>query len=166
MGMSRIVDNYTYLPGCCWFCRGVAKPIIDTEHDLDGHNSPEDANPSAVTRLYICADCAIDLAQQVMGSRGLEMNRIGELGLSQAVNKELGDRVDELQTKLESIAGAIAGVSSATAEAAGSAPVLAGDTPQSAPSTVDGSPLRRTGRPRREPPAPKPHTNTDFLDDL
>lgn len=164
--MARIVDNYNYLPGCCWFCRGIAKPIIDTEHDLDGHNSPEDPNPSATTRLYICADCAINLCQMVMASRGLELTHIGELGMAHNIVKELGDKVDDLETKLGAIANAVAGVASAPVEAAGSTPALAGDTPQSPPSAVDGSPLRRTGRPRREPPAPKSHTNTDFLDDL
>ena len=71
----RLVDNYNYLPGCCWLCRGVAKPIIDTELDLDGINSPDDDNPSAINRFYICADCGIEIGRMVAPSRSLEISR-------------------------------------------------------------------------------------------
>lgn len=105
----RLVDNYNYLPGCCWICRGVAKPIIDMEMDLDGHNSPDDPNPSSNTRLYVCADCAVELGRLMAPHRGLELNKIGELGLFKRVSDELAEQVDLLETKLESIASAING---------------------------------------------------------
>lgn len=65
-----VVQHYLYLPGCCAFCRSSNLPTIDTQLDLDGHNSPDDPNPSAVQRMYICADCAVNLASMVIADRG------------------------------------------------------------------------------------------------
>jgi hypothetical protein len=65
-----VVQHYLYLPGCCAFCRSSNLPTIDTQLDLDGHNSPDDPNPSAVQRMYICADCAVNLATMVIADRG------------------------------------------------------------------------------------------------
>lgn len=163
----RIVDNYNYLPGCCWICRGVAKPIIDMELDLDGHNSPEDANPSAITRLYICADCALELARMVAPARAVEMRRFGEFAAMERVAKEMGDRAEIAEERLALIAGAIVGVDSQPVEQAGPTSQPDGDDPQSGSARPEvGSPLSsRRGRPRRED-TPKPEINTDFVGDL
>lgn len=83
------VDHYLFLPGCCWSCRGVNLPTIDTGIDLDGVNSPDDPNPSSVTRIYICADCAIEMASMVTDSRGLEIIGFGS-------NQILADTVQSL----------------------------------------------------------------------
>lgn len=161
----RLVDNYNYLPGCCWICRGVAKPIIDMEQDLDGHNSPDDPNPSAVTRLYICADCAIEIGRMCMDSRGLELNRFGELGHAHNLLHELTTRAEDAENRLAAIAGAVHGVQSSSAEKAGSvSPTDGGDpAPGDAPPDVDAPLVRKRGRPRREEIS---DINTDFVGDL
>ena len=161
----RLVDHYNYLPGCCWFCRGVATPVIDCEIDLDGVNSPDDANPSAITRLYVCSDCAIEMGRMVASTRSLEFNRMGELAQARRVADELAERAETAEAQLEQIAGAIAGVASRHAEKAGSAEVPDEGRPESSLTEQAGAPpLRRPGRPRRE--QPKPEINTDFLGDL
>lgn len=161
----RIVDNYNYLPGCCWFCRGVAKPIIDTEFDLDGVNSPDDPNPSAVTRLYICADCAIEMGRLTSSSRSLEINRMGELAQLTRVADELGQRAEDAEERLAQIAGAIAGVTSPVAETAGSA-APDGVDQLTDTSHPDAPPLRRRGRPRQGTKPPVEDINTDFVANL
>lgn len=156
----RVVDNYNYLPGCCWVCRGVAKPIIDMEQDLDGHNSPDDPNPSAVTRLYFCADCAIEMARMVVNSRSLELCRLGELGQAQRVANELAARAEQAEHNLALIAGAVAGVQSSPVERAGSTRQPDGDDPTQGSARPESStplPRPQRGRPRRE-------DNLDFLD--
>ena len=164
----RLVDNYNYLPGCCWICRGVAKPIIDMELDLDGHNSPEDANPSAITRLYICADCGLELARMVASSRAIEMHRYGEFAAMERLAKEMGDRAEIAEERLALIAGAIVGVDSQPVEQAGPTSQLDEDDQHSGSARPDvaGSPLTsKRGRPRRED-TPKPEIDTDFVGDL
>lgn len=84
-----VVDHYLYLPGCCWMCRSVNLPTIDTGIDLDGVNNPDDPNPSAITRIYICADCAIEQARMVVGSRNMELVASGS-------NQILADMVQNL----------------------------------------------------------------------
>lgn len=161
----RLVDNYNYLPGCCWICRGVAKPIIDMEQDLDGHNSPEDPNPSAVTRLYICADCAIEIGRMCMDSRGLELVRYGELSSAHRVANELAARAEDAEARLAAIAGAVDGVQFASTEKAGSVPPTDGGdpAPDDAPSEPDAPLARKRGRPRREETSA---IDTDFVGDL
>ena len=161
----RIVDNYNYLPGCCWICRGVAKPIIDMEQDLDGHNHPDDDNPSANTRLYICADCGIEIGRMTLGFRGYEITRMGELALSQSVSRELAERIDELETKLEHIASAIYGMDKPAEEPVESIIPTDGEVPAPDPAQSESSlPLaRKRGLPRRKEPL---QVNTDFLGDL
>lgn len=161
----RIVDNYNYLPGCCWICRGVAKPIIDMEQDLDGHNEPGDVNPSAITRLYICADCAIEIGRMMVGSRGYEINRMGELALANNVAKELAAQIDDLETKLENIASAIYGMDKPAEEPVESEIPTDGEVPAPDPAQSESSPplTRRRGLPRRKEPL---QVNTDFLGDL
>jgi hypothetical protein len=163
----RIVDNYNYLPGCCWFCRGVSKPIIDCEIDLDGVNSPDSDNPSAITRLYVCADCAIEMGRMVANGRALEFNRMGELAQAHRVANEQAERAEIAEERLAVIAGAIAGVTSPMADTAGSVtvPDEGGTDPVAPPAAEDALPLRRRGRPRREQPT-EPEINTDFLGDL
>lgn len=163
----RIVDNYNYLPGCCWFCRGVSKPIIDCEIDLDGVNSPDADNPSAITRLYVCADCALEMGRMVASARSLEFNRMGELAQARRVADEQANRAEEAEERLAAIAGAIARVASREADTAESVTVPDEGRPDPVAATApdDVSPLRRRGRPRREQPT-EPEINTDFLGDL
>jgi hypothetical protein len=172
----RLVDNYNYLPGCCWVCRGVAKPIIDMELDLDGHNSPEDVNPSATTRLYLCADCAVEIGRMCAQHRGLELVSAGALRSAQTDAEYQTNRANELEQKLNLIAGAVHGIESPTVEKAGSTPPNDGDAP--APDTARSEPdsplVRKRGRPRREETSepttakakPKPKIDTDFVGDL
>lgn len=102
-----VVNHYNYLPGACTLCRSSNLPAVDTNVDLDWPNSPEDPNPSANRRLYICADCCINLADMVRESRGIELRPHGHYqaleelsqGLS-GMNKALKDRVDELENTI------------------------------------------------------------------
>jgi len=102
-----VVNHYNYLPGSCTLCRSSNPPAIDTNVDLDWPNSPDDPNPSANRRLYICADCAINLADMVRESRGIELRpqnaykALEELsqGLSN-MNRELKGRVEELENTI------------------------------------------------------------------
>lgn len=162
----RLVDNYNYLPGCCWICRGVAKPIIDMEQDLDGHNSPDDPNPSSTTRLYICADCAIEIGRMCTEHRNLEIVPAGKLASAERIALEQTLRAEDLEQKLNLIAGAIHGVESPSVEMAGSTPPNDGDVAATGTAQPEpDSPLvRKRGRPRREetPPA----IDTDFVGDL
>jgi hypothetical protein len=98
-----LVDHYLYLPGCCWWCRSVNLPTIDTGMDLDGANSPDDPNPSAVTRIYICADCAIQMASMVLTSRNLEISTAGANGTLADMVQVLGDKNVELLTRVEEL---------------------------------------------------------------
>jgi len=161
----RIVDNYNYLPGCCWICRGIAKPIIDMEQDLDGHNSPDDPNPSATTRLYICADCAIEIGRMCASYRNLELVQLGELANARDIAIKQEARADDLETKLNLIAGAIHGVESPTVEKADSTHPNDGDVSatDTAQSESDPPLVRKRGRPRREE---TPAIDTDFVGDL
>jgi hypothetical protein len=102
-----LVDHYLYLPGCCWSCRSVNLPTIDTGIDLDGVNSPDDPNPSAITRIYFCADCAMEMARMVANSRNMEISTAGSnQTLADTVqmlgenNSNLLARVDELENAL------------------------------------------------------------------
>lgn len=102
-----VVDHYLYLPGCCWSCRSVNLPTIDTGIDLDGANSPDDPNPSSVTRIYICADCAIEMARMVAGSRNIEL---GASGANQALAdmvQDLGQNNANLAARVEELEGAL-----------------------------------------------------------
>lgn len=101
------VEHYLYLPGCCWSCRSVNLPTIDTGIDLDGVNSPDDPNPSAVTRIYICADCAIEMSRMVLDARNLELvdatlnSSFSDMAqtLSEQ-NVQLAARIEELENAL------------------------------------------------------------------
>lgn len=102
-----LVDHYLYLPGCCWMCRSVNLPTIDTGIDLDGANSPDDPNPSAVTRIYICADCAIEQARMVVSSRNMEIVAAGSnqvlADMSQSLSEQNAQhvaRIEELENAL------------------------------------------------------------------
>jgi hypothetical protein len=135
------------------------------EQDLDGHNQPEDVNPSAITRLYICVDCAIEIGRMMIGSRGYEINRMGELALAQNVARELAERIDDLETKLENIASAIYGMDKPAEEPVESIIPTDGEVPAPDPAQSESSlPLaRKRGLPRRKEPL---QVNTDFLGDL
>lgn len=90
------VDHYLYLPGCCGICRGINLPTIDTGIDLDHVNSPDDPNPGANNLLYICADCALEMARTVIDSRNMEMVQAG----SNATLQEMVDHLTESNVKL------------------------------------------------------------------
>ena len=87
-----VVHNYLYSPGCCWMCRSVNMPTIDTGIDLDHPNSPDDDNPSANKRFYICADCGVELARMVLEYRNLELITAGS-------NQVLAEMVETLTSK-------------------------------------------------------------------
>lgn len=158
----RIVDNYNYLPGCCWICRGVAKPIIDMELDLDGQTSPDDPNPSGITRLYICADCAVEIGRMMSEHRGLELNKMGDLGLYRRVADELNAQIEELETKLASIATAIHGVGSTPTNESSPTDLSGGEVAEpDTTESVPGTPSRKRALPRRKEPR---DINVDFLD--
>lgn len=84
-----LVDHYLYLPGCCGICHGINLPTIDTGIDLDHVNSPDDPNPGANKLLYICADCALEMARMVVESRNLQMVTAGS-------NQVLSDMIEQL----------------------------------------------------------------------
>lgn len=106
----QVVSQYLFLPGSCLFCRSSNLPTIDTGQDLDWPNDPNSPNPSANTRLYICADCAIEHARMVLDSRGLSLvkdDKIPELqsmvdALS-AKNVELTARNEDLENVMRII---------------------------------------------------------------
>jgi hypothetical protein len=102
-----VVHNYLFSPGCCWMCRSVNLPTIDTGIDLDYPNNPDDPNPSAMTRFYICADCAVELSRMVLPDRNLELLPAGTRGSLEAVQEQiaahnvaLSARVEELESAL------------------------------------------------------------------
>ena len=102
-----VVHNYLFSPGCCWMCRSINLPTIDTGIDLDYPNNPDDPNPSAMTRFYICADCAVELTRMVLPDRNLELLPAGTRGSLEAVQEQiaahnvaLAARVEELESAL------------------------------------------------------------------
>ena len=102
-----VVDNYLYSPGCCGLCRSINKPTIDTGIDLDHPNSPDDPNPSAMSRFYMCADCAVELSRMVLEHRGLALVKVESVSESKetidllsAKNVELTGRIEELESAL------------------------------------------------------------------
>lgn len=84
-----LVEHYLYLPGCCGFCHSVNLPTIDTGIDLDHINNPDDPNPGANKLLYVCADCAIEMARMVLESRNLQLVTAG-------TTQTLADMVQQL----------------------------------------------------------------------
>ena len=105
-----LVDSYFFLPGCCWLCRSVNTPVIDTGMDLDGINSPDDPNPSANSRFYVCADCALEMARMVSSSRNIEFSTAGSLeGINETnqiladSNLKLTERIEELEAALRTV---------------------------------------------------------------
>lgn len=102
-----VVHNYLYSPGCCWMCRSINMPTIDTGIDLDHPNSPDDDNPSANKRFYICADCAVELSRMVLEYRNLDLVASGSNQvLAEMVqtlttkNVDLASRIEELESTL------------------------------------------------------------------
>ncbi len=88
-------------------CRGISTPTIDTGIDLDHINSPDDVNPSANSRFYICADCAMEMARMVSVSRNIEFVTAGVVsGLNDSnqtiadSNVRLTERIEELESAL------------------------------------------------------------------
>jgi hypothetical protein len=102
-----VVSYYNYLPGACALCLSSNLPAVDTNVDLDWPNSPDDPNPSANRRLYICADCCINLADMVKESRDIELKPAQMYAELQSLNNEMGrtnvalnQRIGELEQAL------------------------------------------------------------------
>jgi hypothetical protein len=105
-----LVEHYLYLPGCCGFCRGINLPTIDTGIDLDHVNSPDDPNPGANKLLYICADCALEMARMVSESRNLQIVTAGSTQTLSDMVQQLSEsnlkfvaRIEELENALRVI---------------------------------------------------------------
>lgn len=118
------VEHYLYLPGCCWSCRGVSLPTIDTGIDLDGVTSRDDPNPSSVTRIYICADCAIEMARMVIDSRGLDFAANGAAQTMADMIQNLSDQNVQLSGRIEELESALRVVKSIPAAAPEEAPAV------------------------------------------
>ncbi len=101
------VEHYLYLPGCCWSCRSVNLPTIDTGIDLDGANSPDDPNPSAVTRIYICADCAIEMSRMVMDARNLDLVDTGTTNVLNEMVQTLSEQNVQSAARIEELENAL-----------------------------------------------------------
>lgn len=102
-----VVEYYHFLPGKCAFCHSSNLPTIDTGLDLDWQNNPNDDNPSAVHRVYICADCAVNMAMLVASSRDIDVVRRGtvvdlegQLASIAGTNVELRERLNEVEGAL------------------------------------------------------------------
>lgn len=117
-----LVDHYLYLPGCCYLCRGVATPTIDTGIDLDHPNSPDDPNPSANRRFYICPDCAIEMARMVMHTRNLDLVGFGSNQVLSDMLDNMTKRNVELQGRIEELETALRVVKAIPVEAPASVP--------------------------------------------
>ena len=102
-----VVHHYLFSPGCCWMCRGINLPTIDTGIDLDYPNNPDDPNPSAMTRLYICADCAVELTRMVLPDRNLELSIAGTRGSLEAIQEQLAANNLALSTRVEELESAL-----------------------------------------------------------
>lgn len=102
-----VVDYYNYLPGACGLCRSSNLPAIDTNVDLDWPNSPDAPNPSANHRLYICADCCINLANMVKESRTIELVPSGTHSALIEMNQKLSGANAALQTRIHELEGAL-----------------------------------------------------------
>ena len=88
-------------------CRIINLPVIDTGKDLDRANDPNDPNPSAISRLYICADCALELARMVKDSRGLDIVKAGSVPVIQNMIDELSNMNVELTVRVEDLENAL-----------------------------------------------------------
>ena len=117
-----VVHIYLFSPGCCGLCRSVNLPTIDTGIDLDYPNSPDDPNPSAMTRFYICADCGIELARMVLPDRSLELNIAGTRGSLEAVQEQLAANNMTLSARVEELESALRVVKTIPAAPATEAP--------------------------------------------
>lgn len=116
------VQHYLFLPGCCYMCRSTNLPTIDTEIDLDHPNAPDSENPSANTRFYICADCAIELARLVINDRGLQIVKDGHLHDLNGMVDSLAERNIELTGRIEELENALRIVQSISPAAPSSSP--------------------------------------------
>lgn len=103
-----VVDHYHYLPGSCTLCRSSNLPTVDTNVDLDWPNTPDEPNPSANRRLYICADCCINLADMVKEARGLEIRPSSAYKVLEELAQGLSGLNAGLKGRVEELEGAIA----------------------------------------------------------
>lgn len=107
-----IVNHYNYLPGACGLCLSSNLPAVDTTVDLDWPNSPDEPNPSANRRLYICADCCVNLAQLVQEFRPVEIHPKGAYALVVELNQQLSQKNAILHTRLTELETAVSMINS------------------------------------------------------
>lgn len=124
-----VVDHYHYLPGSCTLCRSSNLPTVDTNVDLDWPNTPDEPNPSANRRLYICADCCLNLANMVKESRGIELKPAQNYQLLEELNQQLANRNTVLTNRITDLETALSVVNSVN-----HTPIVVNETP-----TVDTS---------------------------
>jgi len=124
-----VVDHYHYLPGSCTLCRSSNLPTVDTNVDLDWPNTPDEPNPSANRRLYICADCCLNLANMVKESRGIELKPAQNYQLLEELNQQLANRNTVLTNRITDLETALSVVNSVN-----QTPIVVNETP-----TVDTS---------------------------
>lgn len=102
-----VVDHYNYLPGACGLCLSSNLPTVDTTIDLDWPNAADSPNPSANRRLYICADCCLNLAMMVKESRNIEIVVAEGYRILQTVNQELSNKNVHLYTRINELEAAL-----------------------------------------------------------
>lgn len=102
-----VVNHYNFLPGQCSLCNSSNLPAIDTGVDLDWQNNPNDDNPSAIHRFYICADCAINLALLVADCRDVEIVRRDTVAELKARAQEIAERNAELFERQQNLESAL-----------------------------------------------------------
>ena len=102
-----VVEHYNYLPGACGLCLSGNLLTVDTTIDLDWPNAVDAPNPSANHRLYICADCCINLAMMVKQSRDIEIVVAESYRVLQTVNQELSNKNINLYTRINELEAAL-----------------------------------------------------------
>jgi hypothetical protein len=60
-----------------------------------------------MTRFYICADCAVELARMVLPDRNLELSIAGTRGSLEAVQEQLAANNLALSTRVEELESAL-----------------------------------------------------------
>lgn len=102
-----VVDHYNFLPGQCALCGSSNLPAIDTGVDLDWQNNPNDDNPSAMRRFYICADCAISLAMMVAERRNVAIVQAAVIHDLKAQAQEIAARNAQLFERQQNLEAAL-----------------------------------------------------------
>ena len=56
IGRFQIVNTLDKQPGCCFFCRGIKTPVLDTRHWIPGQGT-----------IYICEVCLAEMGLELFG---------------------------------------------------------------------------------------------------